>query len=80
MTFSDCLLGSKVTFLILECSCNESMCNSDDYVYNGYKMADWMLKLEDRIAIATRAELEAKKSSSSALAVLLPLIILSILL
>ena len=56
------------------------MCNSDDYVYNGYKMADWMLKLEDRIAIATRAELEAKKSSSSALAVLLPLIILSILL
>ena len=68
------------TLLIPYYSCNESMCNSDDYVYHGYKMADWMLKLEERIEIATLAENEAKKSSSPSLAVLLPLLILSFLL
>merc|ERR1712242_200128 len=60
--------------------CNESMCNSDDYVYHGNTMSQWMKKLEKQIAnVTAMIELEKKKASSKSVIVFLPLLILSIL-
>ena len=56
------------------------MCNSDDYVYHGNTMSQWMKKLEKQIAnVTAMIELEKKKASSKSVIVFLPLLILSIL-